>query len=62
MNWASDNLDEVLQLFKQTMSYYCEDEGIKHPDYIAHKILKGVGNEGLKRLNASGMSDKDKKS
>ena len=62
MNWASDNLDEVLQLFKQTMSYYCEDEGIKDPDNIAHRILRGVENEGLKRLNASGMSDADKKS
>ena len=28
---------------------------------IALKILRGIGNEGLKRLNASGMSDADKK-
>ena len=27
----------------------------------ALKILRGIGNEGLKRLNASGMSDADKK-
>ena len=46
MNWASENHEEVLQLFKQTM-------------YL--KILRGIGNEGLKRLNASGMSDADKK-
>ena len=52
-----------MQLFKQNtcMSYYCEDEDITDPGKIALKILRGIGNEGLKRLNASGMSDADKK-
>ena len=59
MNWASDNQDETLQLFKQTMSYHCEGEGFAYPDRIACKILRG--NEGLKHLNASGMSDAHKK-
>ena len=61
MNWSSENHAEALQLFKQTMSYYCEDEDITDPGKIALKILRGIGNEGLKRLNASGMSDADKK-
>ena len=61
MNWASENHDEALQLFKQTMSYYCEDEDITDSGKIALKILRGIGNEGLKRLNASWMSDADKK-
>ena len=61
MNWATENHEEALQLFKQTMSYYCEDKDITDPGKIALKILKGIGNEGLKRLNASGMSDADKK-
>ena len=61
MNWASENHEEALQLFKQTMSYYCEDEDITDPGKIALKILKGIWNEGLKRLNASGMSDADQK-
>ena len=61
MNWASENHEEALQLFKQTMSYYCEDEVITDPGKIALKFLRGIGNEGLKRLNASGMSDADKK-
>ena len=61
MNWASENHEEALQLFKQTMSYYCEDEDITDPGKIALKILRGIGNEGLKRLNASGMSDADRK-
>ena len=61
MNWASENHEEALQLFKQTMIYYCEDEDITDPGKIALKILRGIGNEGLKRLNASGMSDADKK-
>ena len=61
MNWSSENHDEALQLFKQTMSYYCEDEDITDPGKIALKILWGIGNEGLKCLNASGMSGADKK-
>ena len=61
MNWASENNEEALQLFKQTMSYYCEDEDITDPGKIAFKILRGIGNEGLKLLNASGMSDADRK-
>ena len=61
MNWASENHEEALQLFKQTMSYYCEDEDITDPGKIALKVLRGIGNEGLKRLKASGMSDADKK-
>ena len=51
------NLDEALQPFEETMSCYCEDENIIHPGKIAFKILMGIGNEGLKRLNASEMSD-----
>ena len=43
------------------MSYYCEDEDITDPGKIALKILRGIGNEGLKRLNASWMSDADQK-
>ena len=43
------------------MSYYCEDENITDPGKIALKILRGIGNAGLKRLNASGTSDSDKK-
>ena len=61
MNWASENHEEALQLLKQTRSYCCKDEDITDPGKIALKILRGIGNEGLKRLNASGMSDADKK-
>ena len=53
MNWASDSHEKALQLFKRTMSYCCEDEDITDPGKIAVKILRGIGNEGLKRLNAS---------
>ena len=45
----------------QIMSYYCEDEDITDPGKIALKTLRGVGNEGLKRLNSSGMSDADRR-
>ena len=36
-------------------------QDITDPGKIALKILRGIGNDGLKRLNASGMSDADKK-
>ena len=61
MNWTSENHEEALQLFKQTMSHYCEDEDITDPGKIALKIFMGIGNKGLKHLNTSGMSDADKK-
>ena len=38
MNWASENHEEALQLFKQSISYYCEDEDITDPGKIALKI------------------------
>lgn len=57
MNWASDNHDKALQLFKQTMLYYCEDEDMADSGKIALKIRRGIGNESVMCLNASGVSD-----
>ena len=61
MNWASENHEEALYLFKQTMSYYCEDEDTTDPGKIALKILRRIGNEGLKRLNASDIRCRQEK-
>ncbi|XP_064642786.1 uncharacterized protein LOC135497049 [Lineus longissimus] len=43
------------------MELFCEDEGITDKPKKALKILRGIGDEGLRRLNASGLSDPDKK-
>lgn len=46
------NAAEALQIFKQSIMYYCEDEEVTEPRKIPSKILRGIGNKGLKRLNA----------
>ena len=61
MNWADPDLSEAISLFKQKMSLYLEDEEITDQAKQARKICRGIGDEGLKRLNASGLSDDDKK-
>lgn len=42
-------------------SPYLDDEEIEDEAKQASKICQGIGDEGLKRLNASGLSDDDKK-
>ena len=61
MNWSTDNHAEALQLFKENISVYCEDENIVDNAKIALKILRGVGDEGIKRINASDLSEADKR-
>ena len=48
-----------MTLFKQTMNLYLDDEDITENERKARKILRGIGSEGLKRLNASALSDED---
>lgn len=61
MNWADPNLSEAISLLKQKMTLYLEDEEIADEAKQGRKICRGIGDEGLKRLNASGLSDADKK-
>ena len=61
MDWSSDNLAEALAIFKQTIAYFIEDENINRPEKKALEILRGLGAEGNKRLQASGLSEQDKK-
>ena len=64
MNWCESDLAEQMTLFKQTMNLYLDDEDITENEK-ARKILRGIGyslgSEGLKRLNASALSDEDLK-
>ena len=61
MNWATDNHEEALQLFKSNISVYCEDEEITDDRKKALKILRGIGDEGTRRLQVSGLSEEDKR-
>ena len=61
MNWSTDNHAEALKIFKENITVYCEDEEIDDDRKTALKILRGIGDEGTRRLNASGISDADKR-
>ena len=59
MNWGATNLAEEFTLFRQHMTLCLLDNEVKDPRKIAVKIKIAIGNEGLKRLNASNLSDVD---
>ena len=50
-----------MSLFKQKMKLYIEDGNITDDAAKARKISIGVGDVGLRRLNASGLSDDNRK-
>ena len=61
MNWDTPDTSESFSLFKQKMTLYLEDEEITEKAKQSRKIIRGLGDEGLKRLNASGLSEQDQK-
>ena len=61
MNWAAPDVAETFTLFKQSLLLACEDKEVEDREKIARKITTGLGDEGLHRLNASGLSDADQK-
>ena len=61
MNWDSPNLPETFKLFKQKMVLVCEDNEVTEDEKIARKIKIGLGDEGLSRLNVSGLPEDEKK-
>ena len=61
MDWSSSDLIGNFKLFKQRMELCLDDAEITDDDRTATKIQIAVGNEGLKRINASGLSEEDKK-
>ena len=61
MNWEVDDTGEALALFRQKMELYFDDEDISDKKIQARKICRSIGDEGLKKLNASGLSEDDKK-
>ena len=61
MDWVGENIAESLKMFKQRMSLILLDENIVDPAKQAIEIQIDVGTEGLQRLNASTLTDEDKK-
>ena len=61
MNWAVDDVGEDFTYFKQQMELVFEDSNITDKAKQANKIRLHVGVEGLKRINASGLSAEDQK-
>ena len=60
MNWEATDLPEEFKLFKQRMELVLADQDITDEKKKAIKIKIAVGNEGLRRINASGLSETDK--
>ena len=60
MDWSSTDMAESLGLFKQKMTLFLDDENITDNAAKARKICRGIGDEGLKRLNASDLSGEQK--
>lgn len=61
MNWSGPDLSEAISLFKQKMCLYIEDEKIVDEAKRVRKICRGIGDEGVKRLNASRLSEENEK-
>ena len=61
MDWVGENTAESFKMFKQQMTLILIDENIVDPAKQAIKIQIAVGIEGLQRLNASTLTDEDKK-
>ncbi len=60
MEWSSTGMAESLGLFKQKMTLFLDDESITDNAAKARKICREIGDEGLKRLNASDLSGEQK--
>ena len=61
MNWDYGNTTEEFKLFKQKMELCLLDQNVTEDDKAAVKIKIAIGNEGLKRINASGLTDDEQK-
>ena len=61
MTWSGSDPGDDFALFKQKMELYLEDEGITDDAAMARKICRGIGDDGLRRLNASGLSNVEKR-
>jgi hypothetical protein len=61
MNWAGEDTAEDLRLYKDKIQLYFLDEDITDPEKQARKILRSIGDVGLKKLYGSPLTETDKK-
>ena len=61
MDWLFQPLSESLKVFKARMNLYIEDQNITDVTKQATKIKIASGDEGMRRILNSGMSDEDQK-
>ena len=59
MNWTVNNVAEEFKLFKQRTELCFLDNNINDALKQATKIKIAIGNEGLRKINASGLSPGD---
>ena len=55
MNWAAEDIADTFKLFKQRLLLVCEDNEVTNNEKKARKVMIGLGDEGLRRINASGL-------
>ena len=60
MDWSSTDMAESLGLFKQRMNTFLDDENITDDAAKARTIYRGIGDEGLRRINGSDLSGEQK--
>lgn len=61
MDWSFRPLSESLKVFKARMTLYLEDQNINDDTKKATKIKIASGDEGMRRLLNSGMSEEDQR-
>ena len=61
MDWTGDNVSENFRLYKRKLNLYFEDEGITDKTQQARKVLRTIGDKGLRLLFGSPLSDNDQK-
>ena len=57
MDWSCDDLGDAISLFKKKIILFFEDENIDSDEAKERKICRGIGDEILRRLNVSGLTD-----
>ena len=61
MNWNAPDVADTFKLYKQRLLLVCEDNDVTENERIPRKIKIAVGDEVLRRLNASGLWDVEQK-
>ena len=61
MNWSGEDIAENLRLYKDKMNLYFLDENITDNTKKARKILRSIGDDGLRKLYGSSLTEDDKK-